>query len=108
MRIVFAEYQTDKDFFNKMNEGELIAIDAVFNYVKGRLMPLKDEMDKEEAIEPHLNNKGVVINYPKNGIGAVGYSSALREKIISSFSQSDIEPLANITLSKFMDDLDNF
>jgi hypothetical protein len=100
MTIVFAGYQKDDKFFDKMSVGEQAIIHVIHEYVEGRLKPLQDEIDKEE-LTGKPKSKGVIINYPENGIGCTGYSPELQAKILASFSQDDIDGLTKIALGRF-------
>lgn len=49
MNIVWQMYLDDNTCFDNITAEEKILFDCIWDYVKGRLMPLKDEIDKEEA-----------------------------------------------------------
>lgn len=93
MNIVWLMFQNDPTCFDDVSVEEKLVLDGIWDYVEGRLMPLKDEIEKEEAPDGEELKKGVIIGFPTKGIGCQGYSKPLQEKILSCFSQDDITAL---------------
>ncbi|MDZ4071524.1 MAG: hypothetical protein U1C70_06855 [Sediminibacterium sp.] len=93
MNIVWQMYLDDNTCFDNITAEEKILFDCIWDYVKGRLMPLKDEIDKEEAKDMGVKNKGVIIGFPYKGIGCQGYSNELQQKILSCFDQNGIDAM---------------
>jgi hypothetical protein len=86
MKIVFTQFESFPDSRANLPPKEKKMIDDTEKYIRGRLMPLKDDMDKEEASN---NNCLIRINMPHNTFDIVGYSPILRAKIESSYNDND-------------------
>ena len=106
MNIVFQIYQDDPTCFDNITQEEKLMFDTIWSYVEGRLMPLKDEIEKEEAQDNEPKKKGVIIGFPTKGMGCQGYSKPLQKKILSCFDQEGINAMW-LTLKNKLDALNN-
>lgn len=76
------------------------ALMELLNFVKGRLMPLLDDIDKEEDANPN-EAIGTMIFFqpppeaPNRFLMFAGYSEALGTKMASCFAPSDVTYIEN-------------
>lgn len=103
MRILFEALLKNPSFIDTMSMEHTIALNGMFDYIEGRLMPLRDEMElieKEEDEGDPAKCSFVMIHFPNPGITYKGYTQELRDKMQECFTQIDVEPMwANIMQS---------
>lgn len=101
MFILFEKLVKNPELTENMSREQSVILDGLFDYIEGRLMPFKDDMEQIELQEVYeLQNGGreklssfVWVHFPSPGISIYGYTDDLRDKMTSSFSQTDIDPL---------------
>lgn len=89
MNILFDVEVVNPDIWETASTEELVILTEMLDFVKNRLIVLKDEMDDEELSTPI--SKGVLIELKRKRISCVNYSDELENKILGSFSESDIQ-----------------
>lgn len=103
MILIMKRFLDDPELVEEMPPEGRIVIESLLDYVEGRLMPFKQEMDKIEETEDEAGGKiqsFVLIHFPDPDITIHGYTDEMREKMMASFSQSDIDPLWQSILEK--------
>jgi hypothetical protein len=86
MQIAFESLVKDPTIANRLPMEGLIYLKVIKDYIIGRLMPLKDEIDSEEG----KSECGIMVRFPV-GLGFAGYSAGLRKKMLDSFSNAAID-----------------
>jgi hypothetical protein len=98
MNIVFDIFLSNPALVDKVKaDPELFGcLNEILEFVKGRLQPLKVEINKEEVDEPEVL-KGTIIYLesppedPGRVLGIHGYSTILTERMAGSFADNDTE-----------------
>ena len=97
MNIVFDLFLNNPGLVDEIQKAPALneCFQEMFSFVQGRLMPLEEEINKEESDEPE-KLKGTIIflesspEDPGRFIGFHGYSMELSDKMINSFVENDI------------------
>ena len=103
MRITFQKFIDKPELLDQLTHEEALILIAFYQYVEGRLMALKNEIESEEAIN---ENAITIISIPKETemkFRFREYSIPLVEKMKTCFSDDDFhylnELIANIIRS---------
>lgn len=96
MLILFEHFLRHPETLENLTPEEHLIIQGLFDYIEGRLMPFKDEMEKLELAEKErggMPDSCVIMHFPKPGITIHGYTNKMREKMVLCFSQLDVDPM---------------
>ena len=90
MKITFENFLKNPALIQLMTPEEEIVVGVIYFYLEGRLMPLKDEIDREELLS---KDAGTIIITPPDGLTFrfQNYSDDLVKKLETCISQDDIE-----------------
>ena len=85
MDIQFSNFILNPELLDTVSIEDRMYLNAIRNYIAGRLMPLKDMIDKEEK---ELDTRFIAVRLP-NGLKFYDYSPSLVAKMEDSFNNSE-------------------
>jgi hypothetical protein len=88
MNILFEKLIRNPELIDQFTAEDEIFFNSIYDYVEGRLMPLKEQIEKEEQLETYENPICIIIFFPV-GIKFNGYSKSLTSKMNHSFDNAD-------------------